>query len=263
MLIRVGSSPTGSTVHVIQWQVILVTGIYKITNLINQKSYIGQSVDIERRWKDHRKRVQTGDNVLYRAIRKYGIDNFSFEVIQECSPKELNELERYYVNLYDTYYNGYNSTLGGDSSRCYSSPEQIKGIINDLKNTSLTQQQIADKWQLSVVTVQGINTGRYWKQDLDYPIRKIEFKKNFCPKCGKEILTDSKQCASCWHTETRVSERPDRDELKNKIRIQSFCNIGKEYGVSDNAIRKWCDAYGLPRTKKEINSYSNEEWDCI
>jgi len=116
-----------------------MTGIYKITNLINQKSYIGQSVDIKRRWRDHRKAIQTGENCLYKAIRKYGIENFSFEIIKECTPDELNDLERYYINLYDTYYNGYNSTLGGDSSRCCASPEQIKGIINDLKNTDLTQ----------------------------------------------------------------------------------------------------------------------------
>lgn len=112
--------------------------------------------------------------------------------------------------------------------------------------------------------VQGINTGKHWKQDLDYPIRKQkEAKKNFCLKCGKEILIGSKYCVNCYHMETRVSERPDRNELKSKIRTQSFCSIGKEYNVSDNAIRRWCDIYNLPRTKKEINSYSNEEWDCI
>ncbi len=163
-----------------------MTGIYKITNLINQKSYIGQSIDIKRRWRDHRRCAKTEDNCLYRAIRKYGVDNFSFEVIKECSPKELDELERYYIKLYDTYYNGYNSTLGGDSAKCYSSPEQISGIINDLKNTSLTQQQIADKWQLGISMVQGINTGKHWRQDLDYPIRKQkEAKKNFLSKMWK------------------------------------------------------------------------------
>ena len=241
-----------------------MTGIYKITNLINQQSYIGQSIDIKRRWRDHRKSAQTEDNCLYRAMRKYGIDNFSFEVIKECSPEELDELERYYIKLYDTYYNGYNSTLGGNSSRCVALPGQISGIINDLKNTNLTQQQIADKWQLGISMVQGINTGKHWKQVLDYPIRKQkEAKKNFCSECGKEILIGSKYCVNCYHIKSRIFERPSRNELKDKIRVQSFCAIGKEYGVSDNAIRRWCDAYNLPRTRKEINSYSNEEWDYI
>ena len=54
-----------------------------------------------------------------------------------------------------------------------------------------------------------------------------------------------------------------REELKKKIRTQSFLSIGKEFGISDNAIRKWCDKFNLPRTKKEIKSYSDKEWDLV
>lgn len=71
------------------------TGIYKIENLINHKCYIGQSVKIEQRWKNHKITAKNlndknYDNPLYRAIRKYGIENFSFEIIEECSVNELN-----------------------------------------------------------------------------------------------------------------------------------------------------------------------------
>lgn len=51
--------------------------------------------------------------------------------------------------------------------------------------------------------------------------------------------------------------------LKQKIRTQTFTNIGKEYGVADNTIRKWCDYYDLPRRAKEIKSYSDIEWQQI
>ena len=54
-----------------------------------------------------------------------------------------------------------------------------------------------------------------------------------------------------------------REELKEMIRILPFTYIGQEYQVSDNAVRKWCVKFGLPKTKKEINSYSDEEWDKI
>lgn len=54
-----------------------------------------------------------------------------------------------------------------------------------------------------------------------------------------------------------------REELKSKIRQQSFSEIGRENGVSDNAIRRWCEKHNLPRTKKEINSYSIEEWEKL
>ena len=47
------------------------------------------------------------------------------------------------------------------------------------------------------------------------------------------------------------------------IRIMPFTEIGKNYGVSDNAIRKWCDNYNLPRLVKEIKKYSEEEWNKI
>ena len=68
-------------------------GIYKIENLINHKVYIGQSKDIERRWKYHRTRIYREENdslPLYRAFRKYGIENFSFNVIELCKIEELD-----------------------------------------------------------------------------------------------------------------------------------------------------------------------------
>lgn len=61
----------------------------------------------------------------------------------------------------------------------------------------------------------------------------------------------------------RTVKRPSRDELKQLIRTKSFLQIGKMYGVSDNAIRKWCDFEKLPRKKNEINKYTDEEWALI
>lgn len=55
-------------------------------------------------------------------------------------------------------------------------------------------------------------------------------------------------------------ERPDREQLKQLIRNQPFTFIGKIYGVKDNTIRKWCDKYNLPRTKTQINQYTDEQW---
>lgn len=90
-------------------------GIYKITNLINGHSYIGQSCNIEKRWERHRYYTSSSDKnkILYKAFQKYGIENFSFEIIEECLVTELNEREIYWIKYYDTYYNGYNATLGG------------------------------------------------------------------------------------------------------------------------------------------------------
>lgn len=83
-------------------------------------------------------------------------------------------------------------------------------------------------------------------------------------ECGAIIFKTSTRCRSCV-AKNREKEtiRMPRIELKNKIRNQSFLSIGKEFGVTDNAVRKWCDYYKLPRKKTEIDSYSDEEWDKI
>ena len=94
---------------------------------------------------------------------------------------------------------------------------------------------------------------------------EIEEKKYFCEKCGAEITRNSKSglCFSCSTKEKRTCERPTREELKKLIRTVPFTRIAEQYGVSDNAIRKWCDAENLPRTKREIQSYSDEQWALI
>lgn len=91
-----------------------------------------------------------------------------------------------------------------------------------------------------------------------------ENKKYFCSTCGKEITTNANNCVECSHLLNRtVIDRPSREELKQLIRTNPFTTIGSMFHVSDNAVRKWCDSYHLPRTKKEINSYTEEEWLII
>ncbi len=91
-------------------------GIYKITNTINDKCYIGQSKDIKARWAKHLSAYKSSpDWELYRAFKKYGISAFKFEIIEECSIEALNEREIYWIAQYDSFNNGYNMTLGGEA----------------------------------------------------------------------------------------------------------------------------------------------------
>lgn len=89
-----------------------ICGIYKITNKINNHAYIGLSIDIERRWKEHKKMKYRA--CIYDAFIKYGIENFQFTILEECQKDKLNEQEKYWIAYYDTYKNGYNSTSGGE-----------------------------------------------------------------------------------------------------------------------------------------------------
>jgi len=94
------------------------TGIYKITNLKTKECYIGQAVNLSDRWKQHAKcglgiDTPTG-NKLYKAMQEFGIQNFSWEVVEECPREQLDEKEKYYIKLYQSKEYGYNTTKGNN-----------------------------------------------------------------------------------------------------------------------------------------------------
>ena len=86
--------------------------------------------------------------------------------------------------------------------------------------------------------------------------------KYYCEDCGCEISYGSKKCLSCRNKE-KSKNIPDKNILKNLIRTTSFTKIGIQYGVTDNAVRKWCDKYNLPRKTGDIKKYSQEKWDLL
>ena len=91
-------------------------GIYKITNTQTNECYIGQSVDVYKRWNDHCKcglGIDTPPgNKLYKAIQDYGLENFTFELLTECTKEELNSKEKYFIELYQAKDYGYNGNDG-------------------------------------------------------------------------------------------------------------------------------------------------------
>jgi group I intron endonuclease len=122
--------------------------IYKITNLINKKVYIGQTTgSIKTRWAVHLRdsKIQK-NNKFYNAIKKYGQENFKIDIIENDidTHEVLNQRERYWIKYYDSYKNGYNSTFGGEESPmknkevCKKVSEALKGkpkTINPLKKS--------------------------------------------------------------------------------------------------------------------------------
>lgn len=92
--------------------------IYKITNDVNKKVYIGKTLfSIEKRWKEHlnsRLREQCKNRPLYRAMNKYGVEHFSIEAVEQCIDESASEREKYWISYYNSYHNGYNATYGGD-----------------------------------------------------------------------------------------------------------------------------------------------------
>lgn len=97
--------------------------IYKITNDINQKVYIGKTTNsIEKRWQEHKQdayKSRDKNRPLYNAIRKYGEQHFSIELVEECDIAILSQREIYWIEEYHSFSNGYNATLGGDGKILY------------------------------------------------------------------------------------------------------------------------------------------------
>lgn len=99
-------------------------GIYKYTNKINGHCYIGQSIDITTRQYSHKRsayneKSKDHNSQFHQALRKYGLNNFDFEVVAELTPDEytretLNQLEKFFIKYYDSFHNGYNATEGGE-----------------------------------------------------------------------------------------------------------------------------------------------------
>ena len=89
--------------------------IYKWTNKINGKSYIGQTINEEFGKQDHIKGKY--NSVIHKAIKKYGLKNFDYEVLEQIEESKLSEREIYWIEYFDTYNNGYNLTKGGEGTR--------------------------------------------------------------------------------------------------------------------------------------------------
>lgn len=251
----------------------MMTGIYCITNKINGKCYVGQSVNIEQRWNSHKSRPfnpksSQYDSIFYRAIRKYGIDNFIFTVLEECPKEELDKREIFWIKKLNSFNNGYNLTIGGDSCPTNSklTDDEVKKIKNLLLNSNLTETEIAKISEVSQRNISSINLGQSWHEEqLSYPLisNRQHVNKYFCIDCGEPITANGIRCIKCSQLAQRKVARPNREELKSLIRTQSFLSIGRKYNVSDNAIKKWCQYENLPCRKSDIKKFSDEAWSKI
>lgn len=251
-------------------------GIYKIENLINGKVYIGQSKDIDKRIKHHfteaafnEKNVEY-NTPIHQAIRKYGVDNFKVDILEECLRADLDAREIYWIKYYGSFppsaNKGYNLTAGGKSATSINFLfPKLDNITDDLRYSMLSQKAIADKYSTSLEMIQGINTGRYWYRDtVEYPIRnfyirqpratdkqkkikkiyirsslKVPTTQKHCKDCGKVISAHAERCVRCSnkaHNDKLALPESFIDvvkEVKTKTKLQQYFN------ASPKVINRW------------------------
>lgn len=157
-----------------------------------------------------------------------------------------------------------NKSYGISTGNCYS----LETDLNEIRKTVLVCANCHREIHEGLYSMEELYQKQIFDDNVAQELRdakaQLETKTvYYCAQCGKEISRGAKLCESCAHELRRKAERPTRAELKNLIRTTPFTKIGELYGVTDNAIRKWCDAEGLPRKATEIKRYSDEEWEAI
>ena len=186
-----------------------MTGIYKITNLINNKIYIGQSIHIEKRWEDHKYYSSKQHTAIQSAFKKYGISNFSFEIIEECPKDKLDEREIYWIEFYDSYNNGYNLTKGGmskiklDYELIVSTYQELGSIHATHKKLGITRDSVRKALEYFDI---------YYNKERSAPIAVIMIDK----KTGEELkkFTSIKDAAAY----VGVSDSAIRKHLAGKMK---------------------------------------------
>jgi len=203
--------------------------IYKISNNINNNLYIGQSIN------DNEKYFGSG-KYIKNAIKKYGIGNFSKEILEYCFNGELNKKEKYWINYYDSYHNGYNLTMGGQS-----------GWMLGCKHSDDTKKQISQK-------LKGVNNPFFNKKHSDETKQKIsnslknsiEWNEKIKSKEHKEKLSRAQKGRK--HTEKTKKKISDKNKGKKRSEEtrQKMSKIQKE-------LKPFLGKHHTEETKKKIS----------
>lgn len=194
--------------------------IYKITNKVNNKIYIGQTIKtVEKRFQQHKNNSNKpyfSQIVLYKAFNKYGIDNFICEQIEEVPNELLDEREKYWIEYYDSYFNGYNSTLGGRLVELYN--WDIDDIIEKYLNLK-SARKVAEVIGCDHSTIDRIlnsnNVPRFTlAQQNSSPV--------VCIKNNEELHFETTTAAAEYFINNGISKRANikslRQDINNRIR---------------------------------------------
>lgn len=240
------------------------SGIYLVTNTINKIQYVGQAKNIYVRFNNHHKtdylnpKNSCYNTKFYKALRKYGLENFVISIIELCSIEELDKKEIYYIDLYDTYHHGYNSTPGG---QCWSpnvhSPEaeekryQTREKNQSLKSENHPRAKLTNDEVIKIRQryIDGESISNIYLDYKDKYNNEAVFKRIVLGKtyisAGNIPNKEQIRHTNAKLTDIQVKEIREKYQ-KGKI---SYDALGKEYGLSGSSIA----AIVKRKTYKHIN----------
>lgn len=223
----------------------MAIGIYKITNKLDGKVYIGQSRNTASRWYQHKRAaagpINGNNSYLVRSMRLHGVSNFTFEIIEECLVEQLNDREIYWIKYFNSTDSniGYNYNAGGqykhgDSSKAIFrlTLKQVVEITNHLQDCKLSMTDIADKYNTSLSSIRNINTGLTWtRDDVAYPIRVHRLRRGI----------------------------PNREELISSLLKYGYPTTYRKWNAKLATLKRWCHMYNIPDNYQEFIIWYNQE----
>lgn len=247
------------------------SGIYAIKNRINNKMYVGKSVNIKKRKSYHFWLLRTNNHFnpkLQSAFNKYGEENFEFVILEKCNKDELDDKEIKYINRYNTINDGYNICEGGEGSLGRTLSEETKQKISNA-NTGRKQDEVAKK-RKSEIMKELWQTAEYRKKMKQRPKPKPwnkgrrhteEEKKHLSEKLKGRRITEEhkKKLHELYKGEKSLTAKlTEQQVIEIRLRFlkgEKQCDIKKDYQVSAQTIydivrnRRWRH---IPNTIKEL-----------
>ena len=206
--------------------------IYKHTNKTNGKSYIGQTSNIKSRWRES---SYKNNRKFYNALKKYGWDNFTHEILEVCDENNVDERERYYIEFYDSINNGYNLESGGNKNKHLSEETKEKlRKFNQGKKHGKRSPEIVEK-------VRKANLGKH--RSAEYILKrseqvKEEYRtgKRTAAFLGKHLSEETKE-------KLRLCNKKTCKRVRNKTTNEIFESLhlaSKKYNVAKTSISHAC-----------------------
>lgn len=225
--------------------------IYIIKNTVNDKVYIGQTtLSLEDRWKSHLKpsvHKTRGTYKIYNAMNKYGKENFYVELLEDDIPIDLlNEKEIEYIELYDSYYNGYNSTKGGDGrivNKEYDVDEIIQSYLSGVSTKELSELYNVHPATIRRVIKTKLKMGKKSRIDEDfikdnYRVLTIA---EMALHCGVNEITIRRRMKELGLSKRRVyvtQREIDMDSIIEDKKTMTMKELVEKYDISETSLRR-------------------------